>query len=169
MATLNLANSLVYAPSTHRKENLLEAVDLYEEILRSGVRNSNPAARARVLANQGNALAHLGYLDAAHARLIEARSIFEKTSTGRPSARSARYWMRSPGAGWPIPIRPGSTPRWRGRPRSTPDARCRHRRAHLWNGVRGPDRVPARVPAAPPRDAQRRAKVTVLPRDGSPA
>ena len=58
--------------------------------------------RARVLANQGNALAHLGLLDAARAKLVEARFLFEanldhdwrdsryaRCSTRSPAARSA--------------------------------------------------------------------------------
>ncbi|HMS73828.1 hypothetical protein [Gordonia sp. (in: high G+C Gram-positive bacteria)] len=171
MATLNLANSLVYAPSTHRKENLLEAVDLYEEILRSGVRNSNPAARARVLANQGNALAHLGYLDAAHARLIEARSIFEEDFDGEAirAVREvldaiARSRVADPDqAGFDAEMARASAQYAR-----MPGADTAGRTSGM--GVHAaPTESPARVPAAPPRDAQRRAKVTVLPRDGSPA
>ncbi len=77
-ATLNLANALVYAPSTHREDNLTEAVDLYEEVLRSGVRDTDPLGRARLLANQGNALAHLGAFADARARLVEARFVFEE-------------------------------------------------------------------------------------------
>ena len=77
-ATLNLANALVYAPSTHREDNLTEAVDLYEEVLVSGVRDRDPRGRARLLANQGNALAHLGAFADARARLVEARFVFEE-------------------------------------------------------------------------------------------
>lgn len=77
-ATLNLANALVYAPSTHREDNLAEAVELYEEVLRSGVRDADPLGRARLLANQGNALAHLGAFADARARLVEARFVFEE-------------------------------------------------------------------------------------------
>jgi hypothetical protein len=76
--TLNLANALVYAPSTHREDNLAEAVGLYEEVLRSGVRDADPLGRARLLANQGNALAHLGAFADARARLVEARYVFEE-------------------------------------------------------------------------------------------
>lgn len=77
MATLNLANALVYLPSTHQGDNLVEAVELYEEILASGVREDDPAGKARLLANQGNALAHLGIFDQAKAKLVEARFLFE--------------------------------------------------------------------------------------------
>ena len=75
--TLNLANALVYTPSTHQGDNLVEAVELYEEVLASGVRSSDPLGLARVLANQGNALAHLGVFDHARAKLVEARYLFE--------------------------------------------------------------------------------------------
>lgn len=77
-ATLNLANALVYTPSTHQADNLVEAVELYEEVLESGVRNDDPLGRARLLANQGNALAHLGAFDPARAKLVEARFLFEE-------------------------------------------------------------------------------------------
>ncbi len=77
-ATLNLANALVYTPSTHQGDNLVEAVELYEEVLESGVRDDDPVGRARLLANQGNALAHLGIFDAATAKLVEARFLFEE-------------------------------------------------------------------------------------------
>lgn len=76
--TLNLANALVYTPSTHQADNLVEAVELYEEVLSSGVRDTDPVGRARLLANQGNALAHLGIFDQARAKLVEARFLFEE-------------------------------------------------------------------------------------------
>jgi tetratricopeptide (TPR) repeat protein len=75
---LNLANSLVYTPSSHQGENLLEAVELYEGVLRARDRHADPLGRARVLANQGNALAHLGDFDQAKAKLYEARYLFEE-------------------------------------------------------------------------------------------
>lgn len=77
-ATVNLANALVYTPSTHQGDNLVEAVELYEEVLTSGVRDADPLGRARVLANQGNTLAHLGIFDQAKAKLVEARFLFEE-------------------------------------------------------------------------------------------
>jgi tetratricopeptide (TPR) repeat protein len=77
-ATLNLANALVYTPSTHQGDNLVEAVELYEEILQSGVREGDPLGRARLLSNQGNALAHLGIFDEARPKLVEARFLFEE-------------------------------------------------------------------------------------------
>lgn len=75
---LNLANSLVYAPSRHHAENLVEAVELYEAVLQTRDRDTDPLGRARVLTNQGNALAHLGIFDDAKAKLYEARFLFEE-------------------------------------------------------------------------------------------
>lgn len=81
-AQLNLANALVYAPSKHQGDNLVEAVELYEAVLAVRDRDSDPLGRARVLANQGNALAHLGMFDHAKAKLHEARAIFEEFTDG---------------------------------------------------------------------------------------
>ncbi|OBH08541.1 hypothetical protein [Mycobacterium sp. E1747] len=75
---LNLANSLVYTPSKHQADNLAEAVELYEAVLAARDRDTDPLGRARVLANQGNALAHLGMFDQAKAKLYEARFLFEE-------------------------------------------------------------------------------------------
>ncbi len=75
---LNLANALVYMPSTHQEQNIVEAVELYEDLLGHRDRASDPLGRARVLANQGNSLAHLGMFADAKARLHEARAIFEE-------------------------------------------------------------------------------------------
>ncbi|WP_237573425.1 hypothetical protein [Mycolicibacterium lacusdiani] len=77
-AQLNLANSLVYTPSKHQADNLVEAVELYEAILEARDRTTDPLGRARVLANQGNVLAHLGAFRDAKAKLYEARSLFEE-------------------------------------------------------------------------------------------
>lgn len=77
-AQLNLANSLVYAPSTHRADNLVEAVELYEAVLGARSREEDPLGYARVLANQGNALAHLGLVEDARGKLVEARYLFEE-------------------------------------------------------------------------------------------
>ena len=75
---LNLANSLVYTPSSHQGDNLVEAVELYEQVLAARDRHADPLGRARVLANQGNVLAHLGVFDQAKAKLYEARYLFEE-------------------------------------------------------------------------------------------
>ena len=77
-AQMNLANALVYTPSTHQGDNLVEAVERYEEVLELRERQGDPLGRARILANQGNALAHLGVFDHAKAKLHEARFIFEE-------------------------------------------------------------------------------------------
>lgn len=75
---LNLANSLVYTPSSHQADNLIEAVELYEAVLQARDRDIDPLGRARVLANQGNVLAHLGDFNQAKAKLYEARYLFEE-------------------------------------------------------------------------------------------
>jgi tetratricopeptide (TPR) repeat protein len=75
---LNLANALVYMPSKHQADNIAEAVGLYEGVLQHRDRHRDPQGRARVLANQGNALAHLGAFDDAKSKLHEARAIFEE-------------------------------------------------------------------------------------------
>ncbi len=77
-ATLNLANALVYTPSVKQGDNLVESVELYEQVLEHRDRTSDPLGRARVLANQGNVLAHLGIFDQAKAKLFEARFLFEE-------------------------------------------------------------------------------------------
>jgi tetratricopeptide (TPR) repeat protein len=77
-AQLNLANALVYAPSTHQADNLVEAVELYEAVLEARSRETDALGYARVLANQGNALAHLGMFEHARGKLVEARFIFEE-------------------------------------------------------------------------------------------
>lgn len=86
---LNLANSLVYSPSRHRQENLVEAVEIYEAVLATRDRDRDPQGRARVLANQGNVLAHLGVFDQAKAKLYEARFLFEEAGD-TDSVRSVR-------------------------------------------------------------------------------
>jgi len=73
---LNLANALQYLPSVHQEDNLDEAVHLYEEILQHRDRTSDPLGYARILANQGNALGHLGVFSDARERLEIARTIF---------------------------------------------------------------------------------------------
>ncbi len=86
---LNLANSLVYTPSKHQADNLVEAVELYEAVLEARERDVDPHGRARVLANQGNVLAHLGMFDQAKAKLYESRFLFEELGD-EESVRSVR-------------------------------------------------------------------------------
>lgn len=81
-AQLNLANALQYLPSTHPEDNLIQAVELYEEILATRVREDDPLGYARLLANQGNALSHLGIFTHAQTKLEEARALF--LSNGEP-------------------------------------------------------------------------------------
>ncbi|GAB4417924.1 MAG: hypothetical protein Fur0044_13730 [Anaerolineae bacterium] len=76
-AQLNLANAYQYLPSAHPEENLAQAVELYEEILAVRRPESDPVGYARVLANQGNALAHLGIFVHAAPKLEEARRLFQ--------------------------------------------------------------------------------------------
>ncbi|GAA1392196.1 hypothetical protein GCM10009613_36330 [Pseudonocardia kongjuensis] len=86
---LNLANSLVYGPTAHREENLVDAVEIYQAVLETRDRHSDPLGRARVLSNQGTVLAHLGAFDDAKARLYEARFLFEE-HTDEASVRAVR-------------------------------------------------------------------------------
>jgi tetratricopeptide (TPR) repeat protein len=81
---LNLANALQYLPSVHQETNLDEAVQLYEEVLQYRDPISDPLGYARILANQGNALGHLGVFSDARERLLQARALFEEA--GDPEA-----------------------------------------------------------------------------------
>ncbi len=73
---MNLANALQYLPSTHREHNLAEAVEMYDDVLTHRSKASDPAGYGRVLANQANALAHLGSFDDAIAKYEEAKGLF---------------------------------------------------------------------------------------------
>lgn len=79
-ARMNLANALIYAPSSKVGDNLVEAVEIYEDVAKRRAEVGDAVGYARVCANQGNALAHLGIYDHAKERLHEARSIFEEFS-----------------------------------------------------------------------------------------
>jgi tetratricopeptide (TPR) repeat protein len=74
---LNLANALQYLPSVHQESNLDEAVQLYEEVLQYRDPERDPLGYARILANQGNALGHLGVFRDARERLMRARGLFD--------------------------------------------------------------------------------------------
>jgi hydrogenase maturation protease len=74
--TMNLASALQYLPSTHPAENLAEAVELYEQVLEVRAEPRDPVAHARVLLNQGNALAHLGIFKPALEKLAKAYKLF---------------------------------------------------------------------------------------------
>ena len=73
---LNLANALQYLPSVHQEANLDEAVQLYEEVLQYRDPLRDPLGYGRILANQGNALGHLGVFADARERLTRARELF---------------------------------------------------------------------------------------------
>lgn len=75
-ATVNLANALQHVKTSHLEENLWEAVALYEDVLEIRRPEDDPLGYARVLANQGNALAHLGAFSRAVPRLEEAGQLF---------------------------------------------------------------------------------------------
>lgn len=67
-------------------ENLAEAAELYEAVLAARDRRRDPVGYARALANQGNALAHLGLFEDALARLAEARVLFEEAQEWEATA-----------------------------------------------------------------------------------
>jgi tetratricopeptide (TPR) repeat protein len=73
---LNLANALQYLPSSHPQENLIQAVEIYEELLPFRNKAFDPLGYARLLANQANALAHLGIFAPALEKLTEAHKLF---------------------------------------------------------------------------------------------
>ncbi len=77
-AQLNLANALQHLPSAHPRENLAQAVELYEELLAVRDPVQDPLGYARLLANQGNALAHLGIFVHAAPKLEEALRLFQR-------------------------------------------------------------------------------------------
>ena len=72
---LNMANAFQYLPTSHPEENLIQAVETYEQLL--GVRNKafDPLGYARILANQANALAHLGMFQPATEKYTEAHKL----------------------------------------------------------------------------------------------
>jgi tetratricopeptide (TPR) repeat protein len=86
-AQLNLANALQYLPSANPEDHLAESVELYEELLGARDPAADPLGYARLLANQGNALAHLGIFDHARAKLAEAVRLFGEH--GDPGAAAA--------------------------------------------------------------------------------
>jgi tetratricopeptide (TPR) repeat protein len=76
-AQLNLANALQYIPTSHPEENLIQAVEIYDEILTVRQKAFDPVGYARLLANQANALAHLGIFSPAMEKLSEAYKLFQ--------------------------------------------------------------------------------------------
>ncbi len=77
-ARMNLASALVYAPSGRQGDNLVEAVEIYEEVAAWRSAQGDMLGYARARANQGTALAHLGIFEQGIGRLHEARAIFEE-------------------------------------------------------------------------------------------
>ncbi len=71
-ATVNLANALQHMPSAHVADNLVEAVEAYEQVLAVRTPERDPVGRARVLLNQATALAHLGIFPPALAKAAVA-------------------------------------------------------------------------------------------------
>jgi tetratricopeptide (TPR) repeat protein len=80
--TLNLANALQHLPTTHPVENLVEAVGMYDELLEVRTADADPLGHARVLANQGTALGHLGIHGQARLKLLAAQEIFTRHGDG---------------------------------------------------------------------------------------
>jgi tetratricopeptide (TPR) repeat protein len=74
---MNLANALQYAPSSHPEENLVRAIEIYEEVLGVRTRARDPIAYALVILNQANALAHLGMFKPSLEKASEAYKLFQ--------------------------------------------------------------------------------------------
>ena len=72
---LNLANAFQYLPSSHQEENLIQAVETYEQLLEVRNKAIDPLGYARLLANQANALAHLGMFQPATEKFTEAHKL----------------------------------------------------------------------------------------------
>lgn len=79
-ATLNYANALIYLPTANPLKNLMKALELYKEVLDYRERTGNTEGYARVLANMGNLLAHLGRFEEAKEKLNRAKEIFTELS-----------------------------------------------------------------------------------------
>jgi hydrogenase maturation protease len=76
-AMANLASALQHAPSSHPEQNLVEAVEIYDQVLSVRTVDRDPAGRGVVLLNQANALAHLGIFAPAIDKLAEAEDLLE--------------------------------------------------------------------------------------------
>ncbi len=74
---MNMANALQYAPSSHPESHLIQAVQIYDEVLEVRTRAKDPVAYALVLLNQANALAHLGIFKPALEKASEAYKLFQ--------------------------------------------------------------------------------------------
>ena len=92
--SMNLANALQYAPSSHPQENLIQAVETYEQVLAVRSRAKDPVAYSLVLLNQANALAHLGIFKPALEKLAEAHKLFHWYDQAE-QAKAARELVES--------------------------------------------------------------------------
>lgn len=72
---LNMANALQYLPSARPEEHLIQAVETYEQLLEVRNKAFDPLGYARLLANQANALAHLGMFQPATEKFTEAHKL----------------------------------------------------------------------------------------------
>ena len=55
----NLGNALQYSSSSHRIENIVRALDAYDEALKVRTRSAAPLEYANTIANRANAMANL--------------------------------------------------------------------------------------------------------------
>lgn len=72
---LNMANALQYLPTANPEEHLIQAVETYEQLLQVRNKAIDPLGYARLLANQANALAHLGMFQPATEKFTEAHKL----------------------------------------------------------------------------------------------
>lgn len=73
---MNLANALQYLPSSHPEENLIQAVEGYEQVLTVRTEARDPVAHATALLNQATALGHLGIFKPALEKAAHAYKLF---------------------------------------------------------------------------------------------
>lgn len=83
---MNLANALQYLPSSHPEENLMQAVEGYEQVLEVRTEARDPVAHALALYNQANALAHLGIFKPAIEKAAHAYKLFLWHEQAEPAA-----------------------------------------------------------------------------------
>jgi tetratricopeptide (TPR) repeat protein len=83
---MNLASALQYAPSSHPAENLVQAVEIYEQVLNYRTKARDPVAYSLVLLNQANALAHLGMFKPSLEKASEAYKLFQWYDQPEPAA-----------------------------------------------------------------------------------
>ncbi len=76
--TLNMANALQHLPSSNPAKNLVKAIELYNELLSDEHIKDEPIRYAKVLANYGSALSHLGILAKGKTALEKAKEIFRR-------------------------------------------------------------------------------------------